>query len=183
MTTTRRTRLSTLAVGSLLTVSLAACGSNAAGSASSADGASDSSSAASSSASSTAPAEGVVGQPFDADLGDGVASITIEKATYSTKPIPGQIADADNGGYLVLDVTWETKERTTSPNPLYWTAKDAKGNPHAASLLTQGQLNGRDLAVGQKATGKMAFDVPRGKTVIRIVDASQQKVAQATVTP
>ncbi|OMH23418.1 hypothetical protein BKD30_12340 [Tersicoccus phoenicis] len=179
-------RIGTVTTGLALAGSLAACGSSttAADSDSTAAASSAVSSAAPSSAAAAdaTPAGPVVGKPFTADMGKGnVARITIVSAKYSTGSV-GQFAPAPTkGGYLVLDVLWETEKGTTTSNPLYFAAKDAQGRKSDTILGADGQLGSGEVPAGDKTRGVVAFDIAKGPTTVIVTDQLLQEAARVPV--
>ena len=60
--------------------------------------------------------------------GGNTARIIIVSAEYTDSVSAESFAPAaQNGGFLLLDVLWETEEGVTSANPLYFDAKGAEG--------------------------------------------------------
>ena len=121
-----------------------------------------------------------LGQPFEVKQNDGTAKITIESATYGTSL--GGVLDtpAKNGGYLILDVLWETSTGTSSPNPLYVKAKDASGHEGTIAIGVDNALASGDVPVGDKARGNVAFDIGAGPYTIVVTDQLFQEKARLT---
>lgn len=126
-----------------------------------------------------------VGEPFTADMGNGnVARITIVSAAYGPAASTGPFATpAKNGGYLVLDVLWETDKGETSSNPLYFKAKDADGRSANTELAIDDQLGSGEVPVGDKARGKVAFDIKPGTSTVIVTTPLLQEAARVLVTP
>ncbi|WP_237393889.1 TM2 domain-containing protein [Pseudarthrobacter sp. ATCC 49987] len=126
-----------------------------------------------------------VGEPFTADMGNGnVARITIVSATYGPAAATGPFATpAKNGGYLVLDVLWETDKGETSSNPLYFKAKDADGRSANSELAIDDQLGSGEVPAGDKARGKVAFDIKAGTSTVIVTTPLLQEAARVQVTP
>ena len=126
-----------------------------------------------------------VGEAFTADMGNGnVARITIVSATYGDAITAGPYASpAKNGGYLTLDVLWETDKGTTSSNPLYFKAKDADGRSANVELFMDDSLGSGEIPAGDKARGKVAFDIKPGTSTVIITNPILQEVARINVTP
>lgn len=126
-----------------------------------------------------------VGEAFTADMGDGnVARITIVSATYGDAITAGPYATpAKNGGYLTLDVLWETDKGTTSSNPLYFKAKDADGRAANVELFMDDAIGSGEIPAGDKARGKVAFDIKPGTSTVIITNPILQEVARINVTP
>lgn len=126
-----------------------------------------------------------VGEAFTADMGNGnVARITIVSATYGDAITAGPYATpAKNGGYLTLDVLWETDKGTTSSNPLYFKAKDADGRAANVELFMDDAIGSGEIPAGDKARGKVAFDIKPGTSTVIITNPILQEVARINVTP
>ena len=81
-----------------------------------------------------------------------------------------------------VDVEWETVQRSTYSNSLYFTAKDAKGHSSKPGLLPdETMLKARKLAEGEKESGSLAFDVAKGPVTLVIIDASQHELAHIKI--
>ncbi|WP_087874535.1 TM2 domain-containing protein [Arthrobacter globiformis] len=132
-----------------------------------------------------ASSEKKVGQAFTADMGNGnTARITILSATYGDAITSGPYASpAKNGGYLTLDVLWETEKGETSSNPLYFKAKDADGRSANVELFMDDPLGSGEIPAGDKARGKVAFDIKPGTSTVIITNPILQEVARISVTP
>ncbi|MGX9902075.1 TM2 domain-containing protein [Arthrobacter sp. SA17] len=132
-----------------------------------------------------APSEKKVGEAFTADMGNGdTARITIVSATYGPTITTGPFdSPAKNGGYLTLDVLWETEKGTTSSNPLYFKAKDADGRAANVELIMDDSLGSGEIPAGDKTRGKVAFDIKPGTSTVIITNPILQEVARISVTP
>jgi hypothetical protein len=132
-----------------------------------------------------ASSEKKVGQAFTADMGNGdIAKITIVSATYGDAITTGPFASpAKNGGFLILDVLWETEKGETSSNPLYFKAKDANGRAANVELFTDDAIGAGEIPAGDKARGKVAFDIKPGTSTVIITNPILQEVARISVTP
>ena len=126
-----------------------------------------------------------VGEAFTADMGNGnVARITILSATYGDAITAGPFASpAKNGGYLTLDVLWETEKGETASNPLYFRAKDSDGRSADIELFVDDQLGSGDIPAGDKTRGNVAFDIKPGTSTVIITNPILQEVARISVTP
>jgi hypothetical protein len=130
-----------------------------------------------------APAEAEVGQPFAVDMGDGnVAQITIVSAEYTDTVSEDFATEADNGGYLLLDVLWETAEGTTTANPLYIAARDAEGREGGITVFVDDQLGSGEVPAGDRLRGNVAFDIGAGPYTVIIRDQLLQEAARINVT-
>jgi hypothetical protein len=132
-----------------------------------------------------ASSEKKVGEAFTADMGNGnVARITIISATYGASITTGPFdSPAKNGGYLTLDVLWETEKGETSSNPLYFRAKDADGRASSSELIMDDGMGSGEIPVGDKARGKIAFDIKPGASTVIVTNPILQEVARISVTP
>ena len=91
------------------------------------------------------------------------AAVTIVSAAYV--PVIGEGVTAskpDKGGFLVLDVVWETTAGVTTPNPYYFQVKDAGGHGGDATYGTGDDMRSAPTPVGDKMAGKIAVDVGPG---------------------
>ena len=122
-----------------------------------------------------------VGQPFEVNMGSGdVAKITIVSATYA--PTAGALASKPkNGGYLILDVLWETAKGETSANPLYFDAKDAAGRGGSTGLFADGLMTAGDVPAGDKVRGNVVFDIGAGPWSVIVKNPILQEKARVTV--
>jgi hypothetical protein len=132
-----------------------------------------------------ASSEKRVGEAFNADMGNGdIARITIVSATYGDAITAGPYSSpAKNGGYLTLDVLWETAKGTTSSNPLYFKAKDADGRAANVELFMDDAIGSGEIPAGDKARGKVAFDIKPGTSTVIITNPILQEAARISVTP
>ena len=118
-------------------------------------------------------------------MGNGnTAKITILSATYGPSITTGPFdSPAKNGGYLTLDVLWETEKGETSSNPLYFKAKDADGRAANVELFMDDAIGSGEIPAGDKARGKVAFDIKPGTSTVIITNPILQEVARINVTP
>ena len=124
-----------------------------------------------------------VGVPFTADMGGGnKARITIVSAEYTDSVSAESFAPAaQNGGFLLLDVLWETEEGVTSANPLYFDAKDAEGRKGEMYMFADGQLGSGEVLPGDKSRGFVAFDMAPGAATVTVTDPLLQAAARIQV--
>ncbi|QWC09820.1 DUF4352 domain-containing protein [Arthrobacter jiangjiafuii] len=124
-----------------------------------------------------------VGVPFTADMGGGnTARITIISAEYTASVSAQSFAPASqNGGFLLLDVLWETEEGVTSSNPLYFDAKDAEGRKGEMYMFADGQLGSGEVLPGDKSRGFVAFDMAPGAATVTVTDPLLQAAARIEV--
>jgi hypothetical protein len=120
-----------------------------------------------------------------ADMGKGnVAKVSFLSAKYSQTASSASFATKPKkGGFLVIDVLWETTAGSTSRNPMYFQAKDADGVVSYGELIVDSSLGSGDVPVGEKATGKIAFDIQRGVTTVIVTDPLLREVARMKFTP
>jgi hypothetical protein len=118
-------------------------------------------------------------------MGKGnTAKITILSATYGDAITTGPYGSpAKNGGYLILDVLWETEKGETNSNPLYFKAKDADGRSANVELFMDDAIGSGEIPAGDKARGKVAFDIKPGTSTVIITNPILQEVARISVTP
>lgn len=138
---------------------------------------------AASSPTTEAPAVPQVGVPFLVDMGSGdVARITIVAASYSETASTQSFAPAaTKGGFLVLDVLWETEAGVTSSNPLYFNAKDSDGRKGDGYMFADDQLGAGEVQVGDKSRGIVAFDIAPGPSTVVITDPLLQEAARIEI--
>jgi len=128
------------------------------------------------------PASSTLGAPFSVKQFDGTAQITVVGATYG--PSLGGPLDLtpSNGGYLVLDVLWETSTGVSSANPLYFRAKDGQGREGTFAIFgVPSQLGAGSVPVGDKSRGNVAFDIGPGPYTVSVVDQLFQEKARITI--
>ncbi|MCC3296824.1 DUF4352 domain-containing protein [Arthrobacter caoxuetaonis] len=130
-----------------------------------------------------APAAPSVGVPFTADMGNGnTARITVVSAEYADTASTQSFAPAaQNGGFLVLDVLWETEAGVTSSNPLYFNTKDAEGRAGDYYMFADNQLGSGEVQVGDKSRGTVVFDIAPGPATVVITDPLLQETARIQV--
>ncbi len=131
----------------------------------------------------TDPAAPTVGTPFTVKMRNGnTAQITIVSATR-TESVgdPSFSVPAKNGGFLLLDILWETEKGKTSSNPFYFSAKDAEGRKADQSLFVENPLGSGDVLPGDKARGSVAFDIAPGTATVMISDPLMQEAARVKI--
>ncbi|WP_427174676.1 TM2 domain-containing protein [Arthrobacter sp. 92] len=135
---------------------------------------------AAASAAPAAAAAGKIGEAMTVDMGNGnVAKVTIESAVY--KKSISQYSTPKNGGYLVLDVLWETQSGKTSSNPMYFEAKDAAGHQSNTDISVEGPLGASTVLPGDKTRGAVAFDIASGADTVIITNTMLQEAARFQV--
>jgi hypothetical protein len=129
-----------------------------------------------------APTGPEIGTPFEVTQNDGTASITVVSATYGpTLDGPFEI-EAENGGFLILDILWETSEGVSSPNPFYFKVKDPDGREGDFAIFVDDALPSGDVPVGDRSRGNVAFDIGPGPYIVIVTDQILQEAARLTVT-
>jgi hypothetical protein len=139
----------------------------------------------------TAPTTDAKGTPVGENeimvaMSDGsIAKITVTNSLY-TKRIPSQPDTVpENGGFLLLEVTWETVSGTTSPSPFRFEAVDPNGK-QGEIIYLNGDVNlssGKEFAVGQKTEGVITWDIDYGKIGITVNNDVGAKAATFSLTP
>ncbi|MGW9269428.1 MULTISPECIES: DUF2510 domain-containing protein [Microbacterium] len=124
--------------------------------------------------------EGSLGDPITVTQMSGSAELTITSATWGTTN--GSDFEATNGGYLVIDLTWETLEGTTYVNPLYFSVETAEGAEGDYDIFGDATLESSELPAGETTQGTVSFDVAQsGSYVVIVSDELFQEVARVTV--
>lgn len=125
-------------------------------------------------------AEGVLGEPVTVAQMSGSAEMTITSATWSATNDTS--FEPSNGGYLVIDVSWETLDGTSYVNPLYFSVETADGTEGDLDIFGDATLEGGELTAGQSTQGTVSFDVAQSSSYVVIVtDELMQEVARVTV--
>jgi len=124
--------------------------------------------------------EGTMGSPVTVNQYSGESEVTITAASWGTSN--GSSFEAENGGYLSVELTWEAISGDTSVNPLYFTVIDADGNEGTYDYFGDATLESAQLAPGETAQGTLSFDVAQSDSyTIVITDELMQDVAEVTV--
>lgn len=124
--------------------------------------------------------EGTMGSPVTVNQYSGESEVTITAASWGTSN--GSSFEAENGGYLSVELTWEAISGDTSVNPLYFTVIDADGNEGTYDYFGDATLESAQLAPGETAQGTLSFDVAQSDSyTIVITDELLQDVAEVTV--
>lgn len=124
--------------------------------------------------------EGTMGSPVTVTQYDGESEVTITAASWGTSN--GSSFEAENGGYLSVELTWEAISGDVSVNPLYFTVLDADGNEGTYDYFGDTTLESGQLAPGETAQGTLSFDVAQSDSyTIVITDELLQDVATVTV--
>lgn len=104
-----------------------------------------------------------VGTTLTLDTDDNVQEWTVSAPRYRTSC--GGIGEADNGGFLIVDVKMLQKEGTGSVNPLFlnFVSDDGTTANSMSGAFSGCEKNSLDssnsLRPGQKRAGQVAFDV------------------------
>ncbi|MBT2586005.1 TM2 domain-containing protein [Arthrobacter sp. ISL-95] len=90
-----------------------------------------------------------------------------------------------NGGFLVLEVSWETVTGTSFAGSTNFEAYDADGKKGEPLFLEEGlgSLPMGTVAAGEVQQGVIAFDIKNGPTTIVIADVYGEEAATFTVAP
>ncbi|GAA3282228.1 TM2 domain-containing protein [Paenarthrobacter aurescens] len=90
-----------------------------------------------------------------------------------------------NGGFLVLEVSWETVTGTSFAAPTNFEAYDADGKQGELLFLEEGlgSLPMGTVASGEAKQGVIAFDIKNGPTTVVIADVYGEEAATFTLTP
>ncbi|WP_246878782.1 DUF2510 domain-containing protein [Microbacterium sp. BLY] len=124
--------------------------------------------------------EGTLGEAVTVPQMSGTAEVTIRSATWGTSN--GSSFEATNGGYLVLDLAWESLDGTTYVNPLYFAVETADGTEGDYDIFGDATLESGELTAGKSAEGTISFDVAQSSSyVVVITDELLQEVARVTV--
>ena len=110
--------------------------------------------------------------------------VTVIDSLYVTEIPTMSYMKPNNGGFLLVEVSWETLTGTSSSNPANFEAYDADGKEGEGIYLEEGGLpTEMDSPAGQVHSGVIAFDIKNGPTTIDISDDYGDKAATFTLTP
>jgi hypothetical protein len=89
-----------------------------------------------------------------------------------------------NGGFLAINVSWETLTGTSLASSSNFEAYDADGNEGEGIYLEEGLegLPTEEVAAGDARQGVVVFDVKKGPTTIVVTDDVGDKAATFTLT-
>lgn len=125
-------------------------------------------------------AEGTLGEPVVVPQLQGTAEVTIRSATFG--PSNGSDFESANGGYLLIDVTWETLDGMTYVNPVYFSVETADGVEGDYDIFGDATLESSEQNAGATAEGTVSFDVAESPSyVIVITNEMLQEVARVTI--
>lgn len=109
----------------------------------------------------------------------GTTDVSIDSATWSAG---NGLADAENGGYLTLHLTWESVGGETFFAPSYIEVESP--SPAYMDGLTPDQLSTALVDEGRSISGILVFDVAQSDTyTVLIRDELMRPAARITVTP
>lgn len=124
--------------------------------------------------------EGTMGSPVLVNQYSGESEVTITAASWGASN--GTTFEAQNGGYLSVDVTWEAISGDSTVDSFYFTVLDADGNEGDYDYFGDTTLEYAELAPGETATGTLWFDVAQSDSyTIVITDEMLQDVAEVTI--
>lgn len=124
--------------------------------------------------------EGTMGSPVTVKQYSGESEVTITAASWGTSN--GSSFEAENGGYLSVELTWEAISGDVSVNPLYFTVIDANGVEGTYDYFGDATLESAQLTPGETVQGTLSFDVAQSDSyTIVITDELLQDVAEVTV--
>lgn len=130
---------------------------------------------------------GAVGAPVTFDWQDATGAATVHTLEWRDSFGDTIVSTPDHGAFLILDVSVEgLTGEGLSYNTLYWTAKDAEGRTYDAELMAIGlepAFGSGDLAVGEKARGFVAIDVPKVPLTLNLTSPLGTPVASWPVAP
>jgi hypothetical protein len=116
--------------------------------------------------------------------GDDV-KVGVIDSVYVTE-IPGMsYMKPANGGFLAINVSWETLSGTSLASASNFEAYDADGNEGEGIYLEEG-LDGlptEEVAAGDVRQGVIVFDVRKGPTTILVNDAYGDQASTFSLTP
>jgi hypothetical protein len=102
---------------------------------------------------------------------------------YTTKISSMSYLKPQNGGFLLIEVSWETLTGTSHSAPLNFDAYDADGNKAEWISLDQGSLPSEEVAAGDVSRGVIAFDVKKGPVSFVVKNDVGGKASSFTLTP
>jgi hypothetical protein len=108
----------------------------------------------------SAPPMHEVGETVEVrDQEGNTARVTVVSAKYSTAPNTSGRA-ASNGGWLTLDVLWETTAGLTSPSVMQWNTDAADGSRPTLELSST--FGTGPVPQGEKRRGTIVDDIGKG---------------------
>jgi hypothetical protein len=110
--------------------------------------------------------------------------VTVTDSLYVSEIPTMSYMKPNNGGFLLVEVSWETLTGTSSSNPANFEAYDADGKEGERIFLEEGGLPAEaDSQAGQVHSGVIAFDIKKGPTNIVVTDDVGDKASSITLTP
>jgi len=109
--------------------------------------------------------------------------VTVIDSVYVTEIPSMSYMTPNNGGFLLVEVSWETLTGSSSSSPANFEAYDADGNEGEWIYLEEGGLPSEDSQAGQVHSGVIAFDIKNGPTTIAISDDFGDEASTFTLTP
>jgi hypothetical protein len=103
-----------------------------------------------------------------------------------TAEIPGMsYMKPQNGGFLLVDVSWQTLTGSSNSAPTNFEVYDAEGKEGERIYLEQGMggLPNEEVAAGDVRQGVIAFDIKKGPVKVVVNDESGDKASTFTLTP
>ncbi|MFF2843747.1 TM2 domain-containing protein [Paenarthrobacter sp. NPDC057981] len=90
-----------------------------------------------------------------------------------------------NGGFLLMEVSWQTATGTSYASATNFEAYDADGKEGELLFLEEkmGTFPWGDVPTGKTVQGVIGFDIKKGPTTIVVNDLDGQKAASFTLTP
>lgn len=126
------------------------------------------------------------GNSFDVTMSEGNSvKITILNTGYTTEIPEMAYMKPLNGGFLLLEVSWETTAGSSFASPSGFDALDADGKEGDRIFLDDGLggFSSGDVAAGDVKQGVIAFDIKNGPTTVVINNDFGDKAASFTLTP
>lgn len=123
---------------------------------------------------------------FMVTVSDGnTVKVSIVNSGYTTEIPDMSYMKPKNGGFLLMEVSWETVTGTSLSAPTNFEVFDADGNKGEQIYLEEamGSLPSEEVGPGQVRQGVIAFDIKRGPTSVVVNDDFGDKAATVTLTP
>jgi len=112
------------------------------------------------------------------------AKVSVLDSIYTDK-IPGMdYMEPKNGGFLAVEVSWETQTGTSFSSPSNFMVLDADGKEGEQVYLDEklGPLPSDEVSAGDARQGIIAFDVKKGPVQVVVFDDYGDKAATFTLT-
>ncbi|MGY4541161.1 hypothetical protein ACVWY0_001070 [Arthrobacter sp. UYNi723] len=103
-----------------------------------------------------------------------------------TAEIPGMsYMKPQNGGFLLVDVSWQTLTGSTNSAPTNFEVFDSEGKEGERIYLEEGMggLPNQEVAAGDVSQGVIAFDIKKGPVQVVVNDEFGDKASTFTLTP